>query len=515
MKNIILIILDGWGLSKQKKGNAILLAKTPHFDYYWSHYPKTTLCAHGECVGLPNNQDGNSEAGHLNIGAGRVVIQDAVYISESIRDGTFFKNTAFLEGIKHLKKYNTKLHLMGLLSGKESPHMVPEHLYALLELARRKEVKEVVLHLFTDGRDSSPHGAIKFLKRLKEHLRDFPSVQIGSIVGRCYAMDRKKKWSNIKKVYDLLTLGKGERARSAEEAISRAYNRGLTDEFVLPTVIVKEGEKPKTIDDNDVVIFFNLRSDRARELTKAFVQPEFEKKNKGAFRRKKIPKNIRFVAMTDFGPDLFHVLTAYPSRDVVNSLPFALKDLSQLYIAETEKYAHVTFFFNGGYDHPVAGEERIRVPSPNIDHYDQKPEMSIFEVTKILKEKINSKRYNFICVNFANPDMIGHTGNLKAGIKCCEVVDKCTGEVVKEGLKNNFSLIITADHGNIEEMINLKTGEVDTKHSKNPVPFILIDPDLRRKKIKLKKGKLANIAPTILKLMDIKKPKEMTERSLI
>jgi 2,3-bisphosphoglycerate-independent phosphoglycerate mutase len=329
-------------------------------------------------------------------------------------------------------------------------------------------------------------------------------------------MDRKKNWQNIEKTYNLLTLGEGEKVESAEEAISRAYNKGLTDEFIPPSIVVKNGKPVGIVDDNDIVMFFNLRSDRARELTKAFVQPDFEEYNHGTFKRKKIPKNIRFVAMTDFGPDLPNILTAFPSRDVKNSLPFALKDFSQLYIAEAEKYAHVTYFFNGGYADLVAEEERIRVPSPDTLHYNQVPEMSAPEVTKIVIEKLNSKKYNFICLNFANPDMIGHTGDFEAGIKCCEVIDKFTGEVVTAALKNNFTAIITADHGNIEEMINLKTNEVDTKHSKNPVPFILVNPNFKNKKMKLKKGGLlGNVAPTVLKLMEIQKPKEMKEQSLI
>lgn len=513
MKNVILIILDGWGLSKERRGNAALQARTPNFDYYWSHYPRTQLCAHGDCVGLPNNQDGNSEAGHLNMGAGRVVLQDAVYISESVKDGTFFKNTAFIEAIKHTRKYKTKLHLMGLLSGEESPHMMPEHLYALLEFTRREKIRPVVLHLFTDGRDSSQHGAIKFLGKLKKEFKN--GEVIGSVIGRVYAMDRKKNWKNIEKAYDLLTLGKGEQVESAEEAITRSYNRGITDEFISPFSIFKNGKPIGTIDDNDAVLFFNFRSDRARELTKTFVQSDFNKLNPNSFKRKKTPKNIRFVAMTDFGPYLPHILTAFPSRDITNTLPFLLKDFQQLYIAESEKYAHVTFFFNGGFAKPVAGEERIEIPSLCIDHYDEKPEMSILKVKDAVKERIKKKKHNFICVNFANPDMIGHTGNLEAGIKCCEIVDRCAGEVVETGLKNNFTSIITADHGNIEEMINLETGEVDTKHSKNPVPFILVSHDFKRGEIKLKNGKLGNIAPTVLKLMKIEKSKEMVEKSLL
>lgn len=511
--NVVLIILDGWGISSQKRGNAVYLAKTPNIDKLWSEYPSTKIFAHGKYVGLPDEQEGNSEAGHMNLGAGRIVIQDSVFISNSIKDGTFFKNPAFKEAISHVKKNNSTLHIIGLLSGKESPHMSPDHLYALLELAKRENIVPV-LHLFTDGRDSSQHGAIKYIKELKKNFKN--GEKIATICGRAFAMDRKKKWENIERAYNAMVLGEGEKAESVEEAIVRAYNRGVTDEFIEPTVILENKKPISTIKDNDSIIFFNLRSDRARELTKAFVQKKFNELNLGSFKRKKILKNIKFVAMTDFGPELEGVLTAYPSRDVVNSLPSVIDGCPQLYMAEAEKYAHVTFFFNGGYPSEVAGEKRIRIPSLNTDHYDEAPEMKAGEITRILKDKINSKKFNFICVNYANPDMIGHTGNLEAGIKCCEFIDKCVGEVVEVGLKNNYTLIITADHGNIEEMINLETGEIDTKHSKNPVPFILVSNNQRYKKVKLKEnGVLGDVAPTVLQIMEIKKPKEMTRKGLI
>ena len=512
-KNVLLIILDGWGISNEKKGNPTILAKTPNIDYYTKNYSSTKLYSHGRNVGLPGNQDGNSEAGHLNIGAGRRVLQDSFFISDSIKSKTFFKNTAFIEAIKHAKKYKTKMHLIGLLSGNESPHMSPSHLYALMELAKKEKISPVVLHLFTDGRDSSQHGAIKFLKNLEKNFKN--DEVVASIIGRVYAMDRKKKWENIEKTYNLIVCGEGEKAQSAKDAIRQAYNKKLTDEFITPYIIAKNGKPAETVNDNDVVMFFNLRSDRARELTKAFTQENFNEMNQGSFKRKKIPKNIRFVAMTDFGPDLPNVLTAYPSRNIKNTLPFALKGFSQLYVSETEKYAHVTYFFNGGYSELVANEERIHIPSPNANNYVDVPEMSLPAVAKILKEKIKLKKYNFICVNFNNPDMIGHTGNLKAGIKCCEIVDKYLGDVMSLALKNNFNSIITADHGNIEEMINLKTNEIDTKHSKNLVPFILVGDNFKNRKINFKEGMLCNIAPTILKLMKIKKPKEMTSESLI
>jgi len=516
MGNVILIILDGWGLSRKRKGNAIFWAKTPNFDYFWKNFPKTKLLAHGKWVGLPSQQEGNSEAGHLNLGTGRIILQDAVDISKSINDGTFFKNPAFKIALGEVKKYKSRLHLMGLLSNHSTSHSIPEHLYALLKLAKKEKIEKVILHLFTDGRDSSPHGAIEFLRKLRRHLKNHRLFyQIGSLVGRYYAMDRRKYWENTEKTYNLLTLGEGEKAQSPEEAIVKAYNRNLTDEHVPPTIIETKDSTPIILE-KDSVIFFNLRSDRARQITKTFVQDDFEKRNSESFKRKKILKNIKFVALTDFGPDLPHILTAYPSKIVVNSLPFLFKNFSQVYIAEAEKYAHVTYFFNGGYADPISGEERIKIPSLNIAHYEEKPEMSIFEVTKVVKKYL-SKKYNFICINFANPDIIGHTGNFEAGIKCCAIVDRCLGEIVGTALKNDFSALVVGDHGNIEEMINLKTGEVNTKHSKNPVPFILIPSaklKKRFKKIRLKKGILANVAPTILKIMEIPKPKEMTKTSL-
>ncbi|PIP17446.1 MAG: phosphoglycerate mutase (2,3-diphosphoglycerate-independent) [Parcubacteria group bacterium CG23_combo_of_CG06-09_8_20_14_all_35_9] len=515
MSNIpfVLIILDGWGLAPPNRGNAVTLAKTPGMNSLWEKYPHSTLVAYGEKVGLPDGQDGNSEAGHMNLGAGRIVKQDSVYIAEDIKDRTFFKNTAFREAIKHLRKYKTKLHLMGLLSGNQSAHMSPEHLYALLELAKREGLDPVILHLFTDGRDSSQHAAINLLKKLEASFKN--KEKIATISGRFYAMDRKKVWRRIEKVYNAMVLGEGERAKSAEGAIVRAYNRGQTDEFIPPTVIERNGKLNGLIQDNDIIFFFNLRSDRARELTKTFVQEHFSELNPGAFERKKMPKNIRFVAMTDFGPDLPHVLTAFPGRDVEKSLPMVLKGFRQLYIAESEKYAHITYFFNGGYADPVAGEKRIRIVSPNVDHYDDTPEMSAYEITETVLKKIKQKAFDFIAVNFANPDMIGHTGNLKAGIKAVEVVDECIGKIVKEVLRKKGTAIVTADHGNAEEMINLETGEVDTKHSTNPVPFIVINQKLKIKKQKLKKGILSDVAPTILKIMNLPQPPEMTGKSLI
>lgn len=509
MKQIILVILDGWGYAKPGPGNAVTLAKTPAFSQLWEKYPRTLLTAHGERVGLPDEQEGNSEAGHLNLGAGRVVLQDSVYISRSIHDFTFFKNTAFLEVLKHARKYNTKVHLLGLLSNGESAHSIPEHLYAVLQMLHQQKMEKVFLHLFTDGRDSPQFAAQRLLKDIEQHFCG--QEKIATIIGRFYAMDRNKIWSRTELAYHTLVLGEGIAVNSPSEAIERAYRRGESDEFIAPTVIVDKKKRPiATIDDNDVIIFFNLRSDRARQLTKCFVQADFNEKNPGAFSRKKFPKNIRFCAMTDFGPDLPHVFTAFSSRDIYDGLAASLKDYKQIYIAESEKYSHVTYFFNGGFADPIAGEKRVRVPSPLAPRYDAVPEMSAAAVTgaglKALKDKMN-----FICINFANPDMLGHTGNLQAGIKAVEFVDHCLGDLLKKAGEET-TLIITADHGNIEEMLNLETGEINTEHSTNPVPFILVN----KNKFQLRdNGILADVAPTILELLNLSEPAAMTGRSLM
>ncbi len=513
IKPTVLIILDGWGVAPPGPGNAVTLAKTSTMTALWDQFPHTLLLAHGKAVGLPEHQEGNSEAGHMNLSAGWIVKQDAIYINESIKDGTFFKNTAFLEVLKHAKKYNTKVHLMGLLSNGESAHSYPAHIYALLKLVYEQGMEKVFLHLFTDGRDSSRYAAIKLLPKLKAHFHG--NEQIASVMGRFYAMDRVKNWSRIEKAYNAMVLGEGIAAESVEAGICSAYNRGETDEFMTPTVIVKDHKPIATIDDNDVIIFFNLRSDRAREITKTFVQKDFNEKNFGSFKRKKIPKNIRFAAMTDFGPDLPHVMTAYPSRNILSALPAVLRNKKQIYIAEAEKYAHVTYFFNGGNADPIYGEERIRVPSPPIAHYDKKPEMNAENVAFEVRRCIDSGRYDFITVNFCNPDMIGHTGNLEAGIKAVKAVDACVGKIIRGIFRKEGTAIITADHGNIEEMINIKTGEVDTEHSKNPVPFIVVGPRFKNsRRKKLRKGILADVAPTILDVMGITRPREMTRRSL-
>ncbi|MCD4705573.1 2,3-bisphosphoglycerate-independent phosphoglycerate mutase [bacterium] len=509
---LVLLILDGWGLCETKEGNAIALAKTPVLDKIYKNYPNTKLCAHGECVGLLKNQDGNSEAGHMNIGSGRIVEQETVYISKCISDGTFFQNSAFRHIVEHVKKNKSNLHIMGLLSTDDSAHSNPDHLIALLTLANSKNVK-VFLHLFTDGRDSHQHSAIKLLERLKFYLR--PDQHIATIMGRIYAMDRKKKWERIKMAYEALTQGKGIYFSSPTEAITASYNKGDSDEFIAPSIITTKNKKTKkqkpitTINNNDGVIFYNLRSDRARELTKAFVQDKFI-----GFKRKKVLRNIFFTAMADFGPDLPGITTAFSSRDLKGTLPIVLRNFRQVYMAETEKYAHVTYFFNGGYDSPVGGEDRVLIKSPNIDHYDKVPEMKVYELTKKMLSFLIKDKYDIIVCNFANSDMVGHTGNLEASIKAAESEDRSIGDIAKQILKLNGTLIITADHGNIEEMIDLKTGEIDTAHSKYPVPFIIVNKKLKNIKLRAK-GVLGDVAPTILDVLNIQKPKEMRCKTLV
>ncbi|MFC1612847.1 2,3-bisphosphoglycerate-independent phosphoglycerate mutase [Patescibacteria group bacterium] len=514
IKPVVLLILDGWGIAPASKGNAISLAKTPVITALQKKYLNTKLIAHGIKAGLPKGQDGNSEAGHMNLGAGRIVVQDSIKITKSIKNGSFFNNPAFIDAIRHAKQYKSSMHLMGLFSGCQSPHSSPEHLYGLLKLMREKFKGKVYLHLFTDGRDAPQYESIKLINRLLKKLRY--NEKIATISGRFY-MDRNKKWERTKKIYNALTLGKGFIDSDPISAISHAYNRGESDEFIQPNIISSKNKKidPKSlIADNDAVIFFNLRSDRARQLAKPFVQEDFNKLNKGSFKRKKVLKNLKFIAMTDFGPDLGNIFTAFPTQDLKNTLPIILSHLRQLYITESEKYAHMTYFFNGGYSNSVGGEKRIRVPSPDVKIYSEKPEMSVYKIVKIINNGIKNNKYDFIAVNFANPDMIAHTGNLEAGIKAMEIVDDAVGKVVNQVLKKDGTIIIVADHGNIEEMVDLKTGAIDTKHSINPVPFILVNNSLKKSKLK-KKGILGDIAPTILDILEIKKPVEMTGRSLL
>ncbi|MFC1599099.1 2,3-bisphosphoglycerate-independent phosphoglycerate mutase [Patescibacteria group bacterium] len=509
---IILVILDGWGIAPASVSNPISVAKTPTIDFFMKNFPNCQLTAHGKKVGLLNGQDGNSEAGHMNIGSGRIVKQDSVMVSDRITDGTFFKNTAIIEAINHAKKYKSNIHVMGLLSNGQSAHSQPEHLYALLELLKQRKFDRIYLHLFTDGRDSSPHATSRLIIKLISQFKN--NEIISTIIGRFYAMDRIKAWHRTELAYNAMVNAEGVVSDNPHKAISEAYDRGETDEYITPTIILNPQKKAKFINNNDAVIFFNLRSDRARQLTKPLVQKDFEKRNPGSFKRKKVLKNIKFVAMADFGPDLDSVLTAYPSIDIQNTLPYELRDFKQLYVSEREKYAHVTYFFNGGHSKPVNGEKWQVIPSVGKGNYVNHPQMSSHDLTGIILKNIAKQEIDFLTVNYPNADMLGHTGNVKAAIKAVEVIDSSLCKIYKKICEVKGTMIITADHGNIEEMINLKTGEMDTEHSTNPVPFILINRDLKHIRLR-KTGILADVAPTIMQLFKVKKTAEMTGKSLI
>ena len=514
-KPFVLLILDGWGLAKKSKANAIELAKKPTFDRLWNTFAHTKLDASGRAAGLPPTQPGNSEAGHMNIGAGRIVEQDSVVIDKEINSGKFYNSPAFEAAYDHGIKYKSDLHIMGLLSNGKSPHSDPDHLLALIIWARLKKVKNVYLHLFTDGRDSPPHSALKMVEALMRSLHNQETARgrsgewIATIMGRFYSMDRKKSWDRTQLAYNAMVMGRGVYTKSPQAAITQSYNRNETDEFIRPYVIKRKGKAIATIKNNDAIILYNLRSDRARQLAKPFVQEEFEKMNQGGFKRPKKLKNLLFVAMTDFGPDLGNIITAYPSADIKNTLPMVIDGRKQLYIAEKEKYAHITYFINGGYADPVAGEDRIMIPSPDVRSYDQKPEMSIYKITDRVLSELT--KYDFIAINFAIPDMVAHTGNLQAGIKSVEHIDLCLAELSKSILALGGTLIITSDHGNGDKMLDLETGEMYTEHTDALVPFILVQ---QGKKHRLRRGKLGDVAPTILKLMAIKQPSEMTGEPL-
>lgn len=522
LKPIVLVILDGWGISPNIQGNAIAQAKKPFFDELDRFYPSTALQASGISAGLPWNEMGNSEVGHLLLGAGQVIYQNLPRITLSIQDGNFFKNKVLLETMSFTKKNNSALHIMGLISS-AGVHSHLDHLSAILEMVKQEKVSNIYLHLFTDGRDSSPTEGAKFIERLQEKLSSIGTGKIASIIGRYYAMDRNNNWDRIQKAYDLLAEGKADVVtNNPVEAIKESYKNGITDEFIKPILIKNEGEeKLPIIQDNDAVIFFNFREDRARQITQAFVLKKFEK-----FKRKKIIKNLHFTGMTEYEKDL-PIQVISPQKEINNPLAKILskQGLSQLHIAETEKYAHATYFFNGGIEKPFKKEKRILIPSPSVSNYEKTPEMSALKITDELEKIIKKNIYDFILVNYANPDMLGHTGNLEATIKAIEFIDKCISRLTKQVLEKDGALIITADHGDAEEMINLQTGEKLTEHSINPVPAWIITPYNRLKKEKnqsqiLKSkntigGLIADIAPTVLELFEIPKSSEMTGHSLL
>lgn len=504
-KLTMLMILDGFGINDNEKGNAVKLANTPNIDRLMKTCPTTEVYTSGLNVGLPDGQMGNSEVGHTNIGAGRIVYQELTRITKSIEDGDFFSIPEFVEAIENCKKNNSKLHIMGLLSD-GGVHSHIRHLFALLELAKRRDFENVYVHCFLDGRDTPPASAEGYIMQLEEKMKEKEVGKIASISGRFYAMDRDKRWQRIKKTYDALVNGIGENKASAVTAIESSYQKEIFDEFVEPTVIVN-GETPiATIEKNDSVIFFNFRPDRAREITRTLVDKEFNE-----FETKDL--NLYFVCMTPYDETMPNVKVAFKKEPLKNTFGEYISNngLTQLRIAETEKYAHVTFFFNGGEEKQYKGEDRILVPSPKVETYDLKPEMSAIEVTDKVVEAIKSEKYDSIILNYANPDMVGHTGNLEASIKAIETIDNCVGRVIEEINKVNGVCLITADHGNSEQMIDYKTGEPHTAHTTNPVPLILVGME----GVTLKTGKLADLAPTMLDIMGLKKPDEMTGESII
>ncbi len=505
-KLTMLMILDGFGENENSNANAIKLANTPNIDKLMKTCPTTDIHTSGLDVGLPEGQMGNSEVGHTNIGAGRIVYQELTRITKSIEDGDFFSNPELVAAIENCKKYNSKLHIMGLLSD-GGVHSHIRHLFGLLELAKRKDFEDVYVHCFMDGRDTAPTSGEVYISELEEKMKEKGIGKIASISGRFYAMDRDKRWQRVEKAYRAIVDGEGEKHTSATGAIEDSYQKEIFDEFIVPTVITNGDEPIATIGKHDSVIFFNFRPDRAREITRTLVDKEFNE-----FETKK-DLDLYYVCMTTYDDTMPNVHIAFKREELKNTFGeyISKHGLTQLRIAETEKYAHVTFFFNGGEEKQYPGEDRILVPSPKVETYDLKPEMSAYEVTDKVVEAINSKKYDSIILNYANPDMVGHTGVLEAAIKAIETIDECVERVVEAVQKQDGVLLITADHGNAEQMIDYKTGEPHTAHTTNPVPLILVGME----NAKLHEGRLADLAPTMLQIMGLEKPEEMTGKSII
>ena len=499
------MILDGFGLKESAEGNAIKAANTPNLDRIFNTYPNVRLSASGLSVGLPDGQMGNSEVGHLNIGAGRVVYQELTRITKAIEDGVFAGNAAILGAINHAKETNGALHVMGLMSD-GGVHSHIDHIKATLSLAASCGLGKIYLHCFMDGRDVPPTSGINYVKEMEKFISDDYSdvMSIGIVSGRYYAMDRDKRWERVKLAYDALTLGDGRQAESGSAAVEFAYGAGETDEFIMPTICNKEA----TVNNGDSIIFCNFRPDRAREITRSFVDADFD-----GFTRTSNIEDLKYVCMTQYDATMPNVEVAFPPASINNTLGEYLSSLgkTQLRIAETEKYAHVTFFFNGGVEKPNALEDRILVPSPQVATYDLQPEMSAYSVTEEVVREIKSSKYDCIILNFANPDMVGHTGVFDAAVKAIEAVDTCVGKVVDAMLEAGGQVLITADHGNADDMVD-ENGNVITAHSTNPVPLVYVSANPAQLK---EGGKLCDIAPTMLKLMGLPIPAEMTGESLV
>ena len=507
-KPTVLMILDGYGLNDKVEGNAVKQANTPVMDKLMAEYPYVKGLASGMAVGLPEGQMGNSEVGHLNMGAGRIVYQELTRITKEIQDGDFFKNEALLDAVKNAKENGTALHLFGLLSD-GGVHCHITHLFGLLELAKKEGLEKVYVHCFLDGRDTPPQSGKGYVQELTDKLAELGVGKIATVMGRYYAMDRDNRWDRVERAYNAITKGLGVSAESGVAAVQNSYNNGKNDEFVEPAVVMENGKPVATIQDGDSVIFFNFRPDRAREITRAFCCDDFD----GFAREKRL--QTTYVCFTDYDETIPNKEVAFHKVAITNTFGefLAAHGLKQARIAETEKYAHVTFFFNGGVEEPNEGEDRILVKSPKVATYDLKPEMSAPEVCEKLVDAIKSQKYDVIIINFANPDMVGHTGVQKAAIQAIEVVDGCVGKAVDAIKEVNGQLFICADHGNAEQLIDYETGAPFTAHTTNPVPFILVNAD---PSYTLREGGcLADIAPTLIELMGMEQPKEMTGKSLL
>ncbi len=505
----VLLILDGYGLNPNKEHNAVAMAETPVMDKLMAEYPFVEGQASGLFVGLPDGQMGNSEVGHMNMGAGRIVYQELTRITKSIKDGDFFTNEELVRAVENCKKNDSSLHLYGLLSdGGVHSHIT--HLYGLLELAKKAGLKKVYVHCFLDGRDTPPASGKDYMEQLQAKMDELGVGEIASVQGRYYVMDRDNRWDRVQKAYEALVYGEGILAENAIEAVAKSYEDGVTDEFVVPTVVVKDGKPVATISENDSIIFFNFRPDRAREITRAFCCDDFT-----GFERRNGRFPLTYVCFTDYDVTIPNKYIAFKKVELTNTFGKWLADngLTQARIAETEKYAHVTFFFNGGVEEPNKGEDRILVNSPKVPTYDMQPEMSAPEVCSRLCEAIRSGKYDVVIANFANPDMVGHTGVEEAAIKAIEAVDECVGKVVAAIKEVDGQMFICADHGNAELLVDYETGEPFTAHTTNPVPFLIVNAD---PSYKLKEGGcLADIIPTMIDMMGMEKPAEMTGSSLL
>jgi 2,3-bisphosphoglycerate-independent phosphoglycerate mutase len=513
VRPVVLIIRDGWGYNPnpaEDKYNTIKCAHTPTDDMLMAEYPNCLIHTSGEDVGLPDGTMGNSEVGHQNIGAGRIVPQESVRISKTIRDGSFFQNSEFLKLISFVKANNGKMHLMGLCSD-IGVHSLLDHLYGLLELAKRNDVKDVFFHAFTDGRDSPPNSGAGYIEQIERKASEIGIGKIATVMGRFYAMDRDSRWDRVQKAYECIRTGKGLKAASAAEAIAKSYEKGVMDEFIEPTCILNsEGAPTATVNDGDGLIFFNFRGDRPREITRAFVEPDF----------KDFPRttraNIYFVCMTEYDASI-PAPAAFPKPPKMENILAAYwgsLGLKQFRCAETEKYAHVTFFFNDYTEKPFPGEDRQIVPSPRVKTYDLKPEMSAYEVADIVLQRLDSDKYDAMVVNFANPDMVGHTGILSAAIKAAEAVDECVGKILDKLKSLGGAAIVTADHGNFEKMWDEKDNQPHTAHTIGDVPLVVFDERYKGRKMR-RGGTLADIGPTLLEMMGLPKPEEMTGESLL